>query len=168
MLPLIEITVTARGESHIHHFNQGQFPIVVGRGGKCHLRIDELSVSRYHARVELREAQILFFDTASRNGTFLRGRRLSAYTPVPIDERPKSFVINNAAVLTLRMARAFLERLRSAGIFGRPPVSIYAEHKIALRDRYGFARNALELHARKRDETLADVRGALASVADPT
>lgn len=49
---------------------------LVGRGSSCHLRLTDLKVSRIHARFNLTEAGWVIQDNASRNGTFVNGRRI--------------------------------------------------------------------------------------------
>ncbi len=50
-----------------------QFPCLVGRHPDCTVALDEVSVSRHHARIVREEAGLLVEDCQSRNGTFLDG-----------------------------------------------------------------------------------------------
>ena len=49
---------------------------ILGRHPDARVRIDQTSVSRRHARISLRAGKAVLEDLGSRNGTFLRGRRL--------------------------------------------------------------------------------------------
>ena len=49
---------------------------ILGRHPDARVRIDQSSVSRRHARISLRAGKAVLEDLGSRNGTFLRGRRL--------------------------------------------------------------------------------------------
>ncbi len=56
--------------------------ITVGRTGNNDLKLDDPSVSRFHAWLEPDAEAWLLVDAGSRNGTWLAGRRLLARTPV--------------------------------------------------------------------------------------
>jgi DNA-binding NtrC family response regulator len=58
---------------------------VVGRGDDCDLVVPHRSVSRRHARITAGTPPTIE-DLGSANGTKLRGRRLAARTPTPIEE----------------------------------------------------------------------------------
>ena len=49
---------------------------ILGRHPDARVRIDQTSVSRRHARISIRAGKIVLEDLGSRNGTFLRGRRV--------------------------------------------------------------------------------------------
>ena len=51
---------------------------LVGRGNEAHIRIDEASISRIHARLEARGDDWFVCDLDSRNGTFVGDERLQA------------------------------------------------------------------------------------------
>lgn len=53
-----------------------QSGFLVGRGASCHLRLSDPKVSRVHASFQPMGASWLVQDNASRNGTFLNGRRI--------------------------------------------------------------------------------------------
>ncbi len=48
-------------------------PLVVGRAAKCDLRLSDNSVSRQHARLELRDGRLCVVDLSSRFGTYVNG-----------------------------------------------------------------------------------------------
>jgi len=50
---------------------------VIGRDEGCALRIDSSRVSRHHARIVARGGTARLEDLGSKNGTFLRGRKLA-------------------------------------------------------------------------------------------
>jgi hypothetical protein len=52
-------------------------PAVIGRTPEADVRVDDPEVSRFHARLDLVRGVIYLADTASSNGTFLNGKRLS-------------------------------------------------------------------------------------------
>ena len=52
---------------------------VIGRGKECAVRVDDPGISRKHARIVRRGPQLyLLEDLESRNGTFLRGNRVTS------------------------------------------------------------------------------------------
>jgi diguanylate cyclase (GGDEF)-like protein len=53
------------------------FPFAVGRHPTNQLRIDEDSISRFHARVVRSGDEFLVEDMGSRNGTFIAGKRIT-------------------------------------------------------------------------------------------
>lgn len=50
---------------------------LVGRGEEVAVRIDSAKVSRVHARIEVAGSSATVQDLGSKNGTFVRGRRIS-------------------------------------------------------------------------------------------
>jgi len=54
-----------------------QFPFTVGRHPTNTLRVDEDSISRFHARVVRNGDEYLVEDLSSRNGTFIAGKRIT-------------------------------------------------------------------------------------------
>ncbi|HKY35285.1 MAG TPA: GGDEF domain-containing protein [Polyangiaceae bacterium] len=54
-----------------------QFPFTVGRHPTNLLRVDEDSISRFHARIVKQGDEFLVEDMGSRNGTFIAGKRVS-------------------------------------------------------------------------------------------
>jgi len=49
---------------------------VLGRGRDASVRIHDKSISRHHARIEIRGGEATLEDLRSKNGTFLRGERI--------------------------------------------------------------------------------------------
>jgi two-component system, cell cycle response regulator len=60
--------------------------LIIGRGKKSHLRIDDNGISREHARVECNEdGEFRISDMGSRNGTYVNGKRVTNATLRPGD-----------------------------------------------------------------------------------
>ena len=55
---------------------------ILGREDDARVRIDSVKASRRHARVMVRDAQATLEDLGSKNGTFLRGRRVAGPEPL--------------------------------------------------------------------------------------
>ena len=51
---------------------------VIGRAPDATIQIDSPGVSRYHARIVVREGEATLHDADSKNGTYLNGQRLAA------------------------------------------------------------------------------------------
>ena len=54
-----------------------ELPLVVGRGSKADLRLEDARVSRSHCSFERRDGEVALRDLRSLNGTWLNGRRVS-------------------------------------------------------------------------------------------
>lgn len=65
--------------------NAFQRRITVGRTANNDVVLDDQSVSRFHAFLELGEGGWALTDAGSRNGSFVGGRRLTAKRPVALD-----------------------------------------------------------------------------------
>jgi hypothetical protein len=86
------VRLVVRGMSEVVHFENNK--AVLGRTDHrkaSHPQVDlthfgaaERGVSRQHARLEIRDKRLLITDLDSSNGTYLRGKRIPAYTPVRI------------------------------------------------------------------------------------
>jgi predicted component of type VI protein secretion system len=50
---------------------------IVGRGGEGHIAIEEEQISRVHCRIRVEGGVCTIFDSGSRNGTSVNGRRLA-------------------------------------------------------------------------------------------
>ena len=51
---------------------------VIGRGRDATIRLHEKSISRHHARIVVRDSEVLLEDLDSKNGTFLHGEQIGA------------------------------------------------------------------------------------------
>lgn len=58
---------------------------IIGRGIDCDLVLDQLEVSRYHARITREEGGFRLTDLDSSNGTTVDGQPLVANTPVTLN-----------------------------------------------------------------------------------
>lgn len=72
---------------------------VLGRDASADVQIDDSTVSRRHAAIEIRADSVILKDLESKNGTFLDGHRLIA--PVPLREG-QTFVLGDASVVFRR------------------------------------------------------------------
>ena len=65
------------------HFDLRQGENIVGRGHDVAVHVDSASISRHHARIVITGAQATVEDLGSKNGTWLRGGRVTV--PVPLE-----------------------------------------------------------------------------------
>jgi serine/threonine protein kinase len=72
---------------------------VIGRGRDATIRLHEKSISRHHARIVVRDAEVLLEDLDSKNGTFLHGERIGPPTRL---EDGDTFRLGSVS-MTLRM-----------------------------------------------------------------
>jgi two-component system, NtrC family, response regulator AtoC len=68
------LLVTSLGGMQLHDL-RAEGEAVIGRGPECQIVLDDASISRQHARLQIGETCFLT-DLGSRNGTLLRGERL--------------------------------------------------------------------------------------------
>jgi len=69
--------VTDKGELPLRHGEN-----IVGRDPKVAVWLDAPSVSRQHARIVVESSRVTVEDLGSKNGSFVRSRRLDAVTPL--------------------------------------------------------------------------------------
>ncbi len=67
-------------------FGLDQPTITVGRSADNQLAIDEISVSRRHARLSVESGRLMIEDLGSANGTFIGGQRLAPNNPGLVSE----------------------------------------------------------------------------------
>jgi len=60
---------------------------VVGRAPECAVRLDSSTVSRHHARLRIAGGEAVLEDLDSKNGTFVRGRRIASATPLTNNDK---------------------------------------------------------------------------------
>jgi sigma-B regulation protein RsbU (phosphoserine phosphatase) len=70
-------------------FDKNEFPlaegvVLVGRGTSSDVQLNDLSVSREHMKIILRDDEYHVVDLHSRNGTWVDGRRIAPYAEVPV------------------------------------------------------------------------------------
>lgn len=87
----LRLLVIIGAEPHAYPLTDGM-SLVVGRGKTASLVIDHPSLSREHARIEVRDNTVTLEDLGSRNGTRVRGQLLQPGMRVPV-------VVGDAVVL---------------------------------------------------------------------
>ena len=55
---------------------------LIGRDGDVTVWLESPSVSRHHARIRISGAEATIEDLGSKNGTYMRGERLAALSPL--------------------------------------------------------------------------------------
>jgi FHA domain len=63
--------------------------IVIGRGEKCHVILDDSYVSQVHARLYPRGTSVVVEDMGSTNGTYLNRKRVSSPTELKRGDKVK-------------------------------------------------------------------------------
>jgi hypothetical protein len=58
----------------------------IGREKDCEIQIDDIHISRYHARIAVKDGQILLEDLHSTNGTFVNGNRIQGQQVVSVGD----------------------------------------------------------------------------------
>ena len=89
----IELTVAHRGTIKTYRFGRR---ILVGRSPTADLRLEDPSVSRLHARIEIREEGVYVEDLGSRNGTMVDGIRVDGSRPLSVDDE---IAVGTAAIV---------------------------------------------------------------------
>ena len=79
----IEMTVAHRGTIRTYRFGRR---ILVGRSPSADLRLEDPSVSRLHARIEVRDDGVYVEDLGSRNGTLVDGEALAHPRRLAVDD----------------------------------------------------------------------------------
>ena len=63
--------------------------LIIGRGEKCHVVLDDSYVSQVHARIFSKDDSYLLEDLGSTNGTYLNRQKVTAPTEVQRGDRVK-------------------------------------------------------------------------------
>jgi pSer/pThr/pTyr-binding forkhead associated (FHA) protein len=79
----IELTVAHRGTIKTYRYGRR---VLVGRSPSADLRLDDPSVSRLHARIEMRDDGVYVEDLGSRNGTVVEGVPIAAPRRLAVDD----------------------------------------------------------------------------------
>lgn len=83
--------VVIRRESAFQYFHEVRTQTsLIGRGEECAIRLQDIRVSRRHAKLQIQAGSHLIQDLGSRNGTLLHGRRIKSQT-----------VLNNGAEIQI-------------------------------------------------------------------
>ena len=81
----VELTVQLAGRSSRYVLRPAQ-RFVLGRAFEVSIHVDDEKISRRHLSIELTpDGRVLVTDLGSRNGTFVRGRRLEPQRPTEVD-----------------------------------------------------------------------------------
>jgi DNA-binding winged helix-turn-helix (wHTH) protein len=75
---------------------------LIGRAADCRVRLESSTVSRHHARVRIKDGEAVLEDLDSKNGTFVRGRRIDGPTVLENKDR----VLFGSAALVFRVSGA--------------------------------------------------------------
>jgi DNA-binding winged helix-turn-helix (wHTH) protein len=73
---------------------------LIGRAADCRVRLDSSTVSRHHARIRITPAEAVLEDLDSKNGTFVKGRRIDRPTVLENKDR----VLFGSAALIFRVS----------------------------------------------------------------
>jgi DNA-binding NtrC family response regulator len=123
-------TEPAAGAPRLHVFWEGgsvSYPlergqqVVIGRAPECEVRIDDASVSRRHAILDVRD-EVRLIDLGSFNGTKVGGQRLEANTPYEL--KSGILVEIGAAMLMLQLDAKNVPASTRVGLFTDPMVPI--------------------------------------------
>lgn len=116
--------------------------MAIGRDSTCQIRIDDLMVSRRHARVTTTATGPVLEDLGSSNGTYLNGRAIEGRTPVADGD----LIGVGNTVLTWRDGRLVTER-RTARVLAAIDATVRTSHGKVLLDGVSLAVDAGELVA---------------------
>lgn len=61
--------------------------LILGRGSRCHIVVDDLLASREHARLTVTEDGVVVEDLGSTNGVYVNERRIQSATPLVAGDR---------------------------------------------------------------------------------
>jgi hypothetical protein len=61
--------------------------LILGRGSRCHIVVDDLLASREHARLTVTEDSVVVEDLGSTNGVYVNERRIQSATPLVSGDR---------------------------------------------------------------------------------
>ena len=75
---------------------------LIGRAADCKVRLDSSTVSRHHARLRIAAGEAVLEDLDSKNGTFVKGRRIDSPTVLENKDR----VVFGSAALIFRDTRS--------------------------------------------------------------
>jgi hypothetical protein len=76
---------------------------LIGRGSSCHIRLDDPTVSRRHARLVVDGDRFLLFDLHSTSATYVDGKKVDPLAASPI--RDRSVITMGNTDLTFKLAR---------------------------------------------------------------
>jgi len=134
---MIELTLTFERRP-INSFNLNKDVILIGRDPTCDIQIDNVGVSRHHARIEKHGDIYTLFDLGSSNGTFVRGQRITQHN------------LNNGDEITIWNFSVFFKipQAEQAKAIDTAPQKIDIDATIAI------DRKQLEQRQKERSSTL--------------
>lgn len=89
----LRVTLSING-SRLRAYSLDQPEILIGRAPNCQIRLDNIGVSRVHAKLVRQDRSISVIDMDSGNGTFVNGRRIRQVPLSAADElRIGKFVV---------------------------------------------------------------------------
>ncbi len=81
--PSCRFAITCEG----HEVPLPKGKLILGRGSRCHIVVDDLLASREHARLTVTEECVFVEDLGSTNGVYVNERRIQASTPLAPGDR---------------------------------------------------------------------------------
>jgi pSer/pThr/pTyr-binding forkhead associated (FHA) protein len=75
---MVELTLTFERRP-VNTFKLDKEVILIGRDPTCDVRIDNVGISRHHARIEKHDKIYTLFDLGSSNGTYVKGQKITQY-----------------------------------------------------------------------------------------
>jgi hypothetical protein len=81
--PSCRFAITCEG----HEVPLPKGKLILGRGSRCHIVVDDLLASREHARLTVTEDCVFVEDLGSTNGVYVNERRIQASTPLAPGDR---------------------------------------------------------------------------------
>ena len=150
-----QIVVIGNGTFVSHPLLDGA-PVTIGRSNRCEITVDDESISRRHAILQLGET-VTIEDLGSANGTRVRGQRISPGHPISITVGE---LVGLGAISIILQQRSHSVRLRRMWT----PVDFDARlaEECARSERSGAAFALLRVHSSRRvpallvEETLTD------------
>lgn len=79
---MARIVLLKDGQAFPHELKE--FPARLGRHPDCDLQLDSSMISRFHAQLVRVDDRIMLEDLGSGNGSFLNGKQLEKYVPLPL------------------------------------------------------------------------------------
>lgn len=80
------VLVVKKGPHVGHKFNLSKEEITLGRDPGCDIFLDDITVSRRHAKITLIENQVSVTDAESLNGTYVNQERIEGPTTLQSDD----------------------------------------------------------------------------------
>ncbi|MDI6788860.1 MAG: FHA domain-containing protein, partial [Planctomycetota bacterium] len=134
---MVELTLTFERRP-INTFKFDKDVILIGRDPTCDVRIDNVGVSRHHARIEKRDNIYSVSDLGSGNGTFVRGQRVTQHN------------LNDGDEITIWNFSIFFKLPEAE----KPKVVEITPQKIDIDATIAIDRKQLELRQKERSSAL--------------